>query len=129
MKIVISIHSFVDVITNSSTEIFVCDTEKSVEMVSDMVDAIQTMFPNEYGHTLSVRQSDEDEVTYAFGDFNIDKEDAVKFLKSKGYKVEPPAEELKITHVTISGERGGIDSRVEEFIRENFNVVYYSSEQ
>lgn len=29
----IEVHSFVDVITNSSTELFVCDTDKSLEQV------------------------------------------------------------------------------------------------
>lgn len=35
-KIVIDTHSFIDVITNSSTEIFVCKTDKSVEMIQDL---------------------------------------------------------------------------------------------
>lgn len=39
MKKVIKIetHSFVDVITNSSTELFVCNTDKSVEMVKEIL--------------------------------------------------------------------------------------------
>jgi hypothetical protein len=36
-KILINIHSFVDVITNSSTELFVSDTKKSVELVTDIL--------------------------------------------------------------------------------------------
>ena len=39
MKIVIQIHSFVDVITNSSTELFVLDTDKSVEAVKEILQA------------------------------------------------------------------------------------------
>ena len=35
--IIISIHSMVDVITNSSTELFILDTEKSVEVVKDIL--------------------------------------------------------------------------------------------
>lgn len=34
MKKIINTHSFVDVITNSSTEIFICDGSKSAEMMT-----------------------------------------------------------------------------------------------
>jgi len=37
MKIKINIHSFVDLITNSSTELFVLDTNKSLEVVKDIL--------------------------------------------------------------------------------------------
>ena len=33
----VNIHSFVDVITNSSTELFVCDTDKSIETVETIL--------------------------------------------------------------------------------------------
>ncbi len=36
-KTIINIHSFVDLITNSSTELFVLDTEKSLEVVKDIL--------------------------------------------------------------------------------------------
>ena len=35
-KFIIKTHSFVDVITNSSTELFVCDTDKSVDTIKDL---------------------------------------------------------------------------------------------
>lgn len=37
MKLLISTHSFIDVITNSSTELFMCDTYKTVEQVKDLL--------------------------------------------------------------------------------------------
>ena len=37
MKIKINIHSFVDLITNSSTELFVLDTDKSLDVVKDIL--------------------------------------------------------------------------------------------
>ncbi len=37
-KIIINIHSMVDIITNSSTELFVLDTEKSVEVVKEILE-------------------------------------------------------------------------------------------
>lgn len=38
--ILINHHSFVDVITNSSTELFVCDTDKTIEMVEEIIQSI-----------------------------------------------------------------------------------------
>ena len=35
--LIISPHSFVDVITNSSTELFVCDTTKTLEAVKEVL--------------------------------------------------------------------------------------------
>lgn len=37
---IINIHSFVDLITNSSSELFVCDTDKSIEAVKEVVEKI-----------------------------------------------------------------------------------------
>lgn len=37
-KLIINTHSFVDVITNSSTEIFVTTHDKSVEMIKSIID-------------------------------------------------------------------------------------------
>ena len=36
-KVVINVHSMVDLITNSSTELFVLDTEKSLEVVKEIL--------------------------------------------------------------------------------------------
>ena len=54
MKTIFTIdtHSFVDVITNSSTELFVCDTDKSLEMVNETlkakwIDWCSARFPTE----------------------------------------------------------------------------------
>jgi len=44
--LIIDLHSFVDVITNSSTELFVCDTDKTIEMVKEILAAD----PNVYGY-------------------------------------------------------------------------------
>jgi hypothetical protein len=41
---VIRPHSFVDVITNSSTELFVCNTEKNLEMVKEVLQKILSGF-------------------------------------------------------------------------------------
>lgn len=36
-KIIIDTHSFLDVITNSSSELFICDKEQSIEFVKEML--------------------------------------------------------------------------------------------
>lgn len=50
MILVIIYHSFVDLITNSSTELFVCDTDKSLEMVKDIVEKIINNYYDELGY-------------------------------------------------------------------------------
>jgi len=129
-RIIINIHSFVDVITNSSTELFVCDTDKSVEVVTALVKEMEDKYPNEYGHTLSVCAMDGDSwrIPEMFN-FYGEEEDAVKYLQAKGYKVEKPKEEVpKSLYIEISAERGGMDNRVKEFIQDTFNVIHYDTE-
>lgn len=123
---IIPIHSFVDVITNSSTELFVCDTEKAISLVRELVDEIQNKYPNEYGHRLHVDYAEDYELREIFGYF--DEEEAVKFLKAKGYTVEPPKEGSAKQYIKISAERGGLHPRVKNFIEDMFNVIHYTSE-
>jgi hypothetical protein len=35
--LIVNVHSMIDVITNSSTELFVCDTDKSIETVKELL--------------------------------------------------------------------------------------------
>ncbi len=125
-KFIIEIHSFVDVITNSSTELFICDTDRAVAEVAALVAEIEKRYPNEYGHGLSVDHANDYELQDVFG--YMEEEDAVKFLKAKGYTVEKPKEDSTPKYISISAERGGLDTRVKDFIEEAFNVIHYSSE-
>ena len=124
-KILINIHSFIDVITNSSTELFVCETDKALEVVRGLVFDMERQYPNEYGHRLSVEAADDHELQEAFGYF--EEEDAIKFLRGKGYKVEEP-EKDRIPYISISAERGGLDPRVKEFIEKTFTVLHYTTD-
>lgn len=125
-KFIIPIHSFVDVITNSSTELFICDTDKALQVVTEIVDEMQSTYPNEYGHRLFVDYADDYQLQDVFGYF--DEEEAVKFLKAKGYTVIAPTEKDVPKYICISGERGGLHPRVKEFIEKTFKVIHYSSE-
>lgn len=40
MHLVIPVHSFVDLITNSSSELFVCNGDKSVKMVTELIETL-----------------------------------------------------------------------------------------
>jgi len=44
--VVISPHSFVDIITNSSSELFVCETKKSLDMVKEIMEDIKSENPD-----------------------------------------------------------------------------------
>ena len=52
--LVIDTHSFVDVITNSSTELFVCDTDKSTntigEILRDRLQAYNLLYNREFNY-------------------------------------------------------------------------------
>ena len=52
MKIlsVIPIHSFVDIITNSSSELFICETKKSVDAVKETLVALANLYNQKFGH-------------------------------------------------------------------------------
>jgi len=127
--IIISVHSFVDVITNSSTELFVCDTDKSVETVRAMVDEMQNRYPNEYGHRLHTdSMSTDDWRIQELTNVYAEEEDIVKYLEMKGYKVTKPSETPVSKYISISAERGGLDPRVKEFIESTFNVIHYDTE-
>lgn len=57
-RIIVNVHSIVDVITNSSTELFVCDTKKSLDQVKEILEKMLDL----YNSTL------EDEHPYSFED-------------------------------------------------------------
>lgn len=60
--LVIQKHSFIDVITNSSTELFVCDTDKSLEMVETILEDITSGYAKPFIYTQEMydeRSSDE----------------------------------------------------------------------
>lgn len=116
----------VDLITNSSTELFVLDTEKAVEVVRGIIKEKEKEFPNHYAHTIFVDLCEEWDLEEAFGYY--DESDAVKFLESKGYKIEKPNKSVDIKYIKIYFERGGMDDRLNDFIRETFNIVYHSTE-
>ena len=127
-KIYIPIHSFVDVITNSSTEIFMLDTEKSIAVVEEMIKEVEKEYPPEYNNCgystgrASVEEAEVWDIKEAFGYY--DEEEVVKFLRAMGYTVEKTGERQRF--ICIKAERGYMNEGLKEFINNTFNVVYYT---
>lgn len=55
-KIIINIHSFIDVITNSSTELFVLDTEKSLEVVREILESAIDLHNKTHNTSLTFKE-------------------------------------------------------------------------
>ncbi len=49
---IVEFHSFVDLITNSSSELFVCDTEKSLKAVKEIIEKIISNYYDEMGQDI-----------------------------------------------------------------------------
>ena len=120
-KIIFAVHSVVDVITNSSTEIFIIDAEQEVAIVEAIIKEKEKEFPTEYNYRVSVSQTDEWEIKDMFG--YIDEDEAVKYLKAIGYKVEKSENPQPIRYITISCERGCMNSGLKSFIRNTFAII------
>jgi hypothetical protein len=120
----INIHSFVDVITNSSTELFVANTEKSLEQVREIVYEMEKKWPDDHGHRFNVAMENPD---YHYFDESayVDTADAITHLTNRGYKVIKPKVEKEPEALIISIERGGIHPEMKKFIIETFNAKYF----
>jgi hypothetical protein len=131
-KYIISVHSMIDIITNSSTEIFIFDADKELEIVRELVYEKEKEFPNEYNHKLSVDYCEDWHLQRMTGYYWDDDEQemAIKQLESKGYKVIKPSgdEAIKPKYMEITFERGGMHPELNNFIRNTFNVVYHDTE-
>lgn len=68
-KLIINKHSFIDIITNSSMEIFICDNSKSVDFIKMMLRAKceETGEMDWHDNELSVYELDDNEIEiYSF---------------------------------------------------------------
>jgi len=111
MKIIIKIHSLVDVITNSSTELFIIDKNKGLEFVKEIVNSIYDKYPIEH-HRPSVMLENPE---WYEGNYNIETEEAIKFLENRGYKIEAPEVQQEPEAIIVSWDRGYMSR---EFIKE-----------
>jgi len=128
-KITIPIHSVIDVITNSSFELFIVEAEKGLEAVKKIVDHAMIDFPSEYtwaeGSKPNVYIGDPS--YYMDNNFNhYNDEDLIKWLEMKGYKIEAPEKTKEPEAIIIEWERGYLSEGFIRFISETFNTEVIS---
>ena len=128
-KIKIPIHSFIDVITNSSSELFVIEAEKGLEAVQKIVEHALIDYPADntwsLGHKPSVYLGNP--TWYMDFNFNLhDDEELIKWLEMKGYKVEAPEKVQEPEAIIIEWERGYVSQGFINYISETFNTEVIS---
>jgi len=125
---IIDIHSFIDVITNSSTELFVCNSDKTVGEIEQLIREKEAIWPTQYGEYVHV--DNEDIIHLMNNKFNVnwyndaDVEETIGALEFLGYEVSKPA--IKPNAITISCERGCMDRRLVEWLEKTFNTELIS---
>lgn len=102
------------------------DDQQVIEVIEQIISEKEKEFPPEYeyGGKSYVCKADDWEIQEAFG--YIDEEDAVKYLKAKGYKIEKG--EDNSNYICIKCERGYMNDKLRDFIECTFNVVYHTIE-
>ena|ERR1035437_4748430 len=119
MKAIIRVHSFVAEITNSSTELFVLDSDKSLEFIKQIVEEKEKEFPCSYNGKVFVRKDN----PYSYGGTTVyDIDETLKYLRAIGYKIETPEVEIEPEAIIISCERGCMHPEFKRFIEEYFNT-------
>jgi malate/lactate dehydrogenase len=112
----IKIHSFIDLITNSSTELFIIDRSYGVDIINE---AIQAKFP---GIGLSAYLTEPQWFYYESED---ELERSIERLRERGYQIIEPKEKLlKPKEIHISCERGEMTEEFKQYITEVFNGEY-----
>ena len=130
-KFYLKVHSVIDVITNSSTEIFMLETKKTIDIIQEIITEVEREYPPETygvcngsaGHA-TVEITEDWEISEAFGYINED--EAIKYLKAKGYEFKKI--ENKNNYLCIKAERGYMNSGLRDFINKTFNVVYTTTD-
>ena len=121
-KLIIPIHSFVDIITNSSTELFIIDKDKGLDMVKEIVsDAIKKHPPYyDCGNPQVYIENPSYYSNYYYHEHDIER--AIKQLTLRGYKIIAHEEEKKPEAIIISWERGEMSREFIEYISQVFDV-------
>lgn len=119
-KFVIPIHSIVDVITNSSTELFIIDKEKGVDFVQEIVNQAYAKYPSKYCSCPQARIDNPEYYDGSFGCWDI--EESIKKLEQRGYKVIAPEVVIDPEVIVISWERGYMQRGFIDIISNAFNV-------
>jgi len=112
-------HSVIDLITNSSTEMFTAIRDKSLEFVKSFVEELEGKYPPEYnGHRVSVYEDLENSEDY----FYESEEETADLLRRNGYTVEKIKDWKPRKVIKISCERGYMNRTLVELIEKEFSV-------
>ena len=111
-KIIIPIHSILDVITNSSSELFIIDENKGIETVQVAVDELIDKYGmqyEDYGRPSVYECNPSYYDDYNFSHF--DDSEIITHLERKGYKVERPEQVKEPNAIIVEWERGSVCQR------------------
>ncbi len=120
MKIIVKLHSLVDVITNSSTELFIIDKNKGLDFVRQIVEETYNKYPSEYAHHKPSVVLENPE--WYEGSINIETKEAIEFLENRGYKIKAPEVEQEPEAIIISWDRGYMSPSFVKEISTIFNT-------
>lgn len=116
----IQLHSSIDVITNSSSELFIIDIEKGLDTVKKIVKEAFEKFGG-YGYMPDVHIENPD----YYGDYTYQPdqiEEMIKWLTQRGYKITPPEKEVEPQAIVVSWDMGAMKQDFIKFIEETFNT-------
>lgn len=120
MKFIIKIQSLIDVITNSSSELFIIDKNKGLDFVEEIVNQAIKKYPSKFGDRPNVTIENPEYYDGSYGCFNV--EDAIDKLNKRGYKIIAPESPVEPEAIIISWERGYMSEEFINYISEIFNV-------
>ena len=121
----IGFHSIVDVITNSSTEIYTINQAEEVEVIDKMIREFESTLNMSGYQRVSVYRAEGYDLSEIF-DVYTDDETLIKYLKAKGYEVTgDPSNPPRSPFIRISCERGYMHPEMKAFIEKMFNVEDY----
>lgn len=115
MKIEIKLHSLVDIITNSSSEIFTIETDKTKEFLAEAVNSFCK--ENDLGYKIQPSWIDDEEEDW-------DLQQQIQSLKDRGYEVTKVDSSLKRYVIKIDRDlvyTENLGSLV-EFLKVTFNA-------
>ncbi len=115
--LIIRTHSFIDLITNSSTEMFVINGSYELDFVKKV---IEEKFPKLMKY-LDI-YFDEDEYVKEFNAYS--KEYALECLRKTGYTIIEPSTNYVPMAIHICSEQGMMTNKFIKFIKETFNGDY-----
>lgn len=124
-KILISmnVHSVVDSITNSSTEMFTVQDDRDVELIKGiLMEAVKKFQPTDVVVPYVTTDISDYEARDAF-DLSGTTESMISYLRYLGYTVDGPGPNHQFKLVSISWERGALCDDFIDYIKQNFNVI------